>query len=89
MLNIKGNVKDRPRREPKRSNVAAHKMTDQLVLDQVGKQLVTNQLVLTVGYDTPNLTDPDRRMRYAGPIRIDHYGRPVPKEAHGSIIWPV
>lgn len=60
-------------------------MTDQLALDLVEKQLVTDQLVLTVGYDTSNLTDPDRRMRYAGPVRIDHYGRPVPKEAHGSI----
>ena len=38
-----------------------------------------------MGYDASNLTDSDRRMRYAGPVRIDHYGRPVPKEAHGSI----
>lgn len=60
-------------------------MTDQLALDLVEKHLVTDQLVLTVGYDTSNLTDPDRRMRYAGPVRIDHYGRPVPKEAHGSV----
>ena len=56
-----------------------------VALDLVEKHLVTDQLVLTVGYDTSNLTDPDRRMRYAGPVRIDHYGRPVPKEAHGSI----
>lgn len=46
---------------------------------------VTDQLVLTVGYDTSNLTDPERRMRYNGPVRTDHYGRQVPKEAHGSI----
>ena len=68
-----------------KGKLVAREMTDQLALDLVEKNLVTDQLVLTVGYDTSNLTDPDRRMRYAGPVRIDHYGRPVPKEAHGSI----
>ena len=68
-----------------KGKLVARKMTDQLALDLVEKHLVTDQLVLTVGYDTSNLTDPERRMRYAGPVRIDHYGRPVPKEAHGSI----
>ena len=68
-----------------KGKLVAREMTDQLALDLVEKHLVTDQLVLTVGYDTSNLTDPDRRMRYAGPVRIDHYGRPVPKEAHGSV----
>lgn len=68
-----------------KGKLVAREMTDQLALDLVEKQLVTDQLVLTVGYDTSNLSDPMRRMRYAGPVRIDHYGRPVPKEAHGSI----
>lgn len=68
-----------------KGKLVAREMTDQLVLDLVEKHLVTDQLVLTVGYDASNLTDSDRRMRYAGPVRIDHYGRPVPKEAHGSI----
>ena len=68
-----------------KGKLVAREMTDQLALDLVEKHLVTDQLVLTVGYDTSNLTDPERRMRYAGPVRIDHYGRSVPKEAHGSI----
>lgn len=46
---------------------------------------MTDQLVLTVGYDTSNLSDPMRRMRYNGPGRINHYGKAVPKEAHGSV----
>ena len=71
--------------EFEKGKLVAREMTDQLALDLVEKQLVTDQLVLTVGYDTSNLTDPNRRVRYAGPMRIDHYGRPVPKEAHGSI----
>jgi len=68
-----------------KGKLVAREMTDQLALDLVEKQLVTDHLVLTVGYDASNLTDPNRRMRYAGPVRIDHYGRPVPKEAHGSV----
>ena len=68
-----------------KGKLVAREMTDQLALDLVEKQLLTDQLVLTVGYDTSNLTDPVRRRRYAGPVRIDHYGRPVPGEAHGSV----
>ena len=73
-----------------KGKLVAREMTDQLVLDLVEldlveKHLVTDQLVLTVGYDASNLTDSDRRMRYAGPVRIDHYGREIPKEAHGSV----
>ena len=60
-------------------------MTDLLVLDLVDKGLVTDQMVLTVGYDIENLTDPERNKAYKGPIKVDHYGRRVPKHAHGTI----
>ena len=59
-------------------------MTDLLVLDLVDKNLVTDQLVLTVGYDIDNLSDPERRRRYKGAVVTDHYGRKVPKHAHGT-----
>ena len=59
-------------------------MADLLVLDLVAKGLVTDQLVLTVGYDIENLTDPERGRQYKGPVTIDHYGRKVPKHAHGT-----
>ena len=68
-----------------KGRLVACEMTDQLALDLVEKHLVTDQLVLTVGYDTSNLTDPGRRRKYDGPVRINHYGKPVPKEAHGSV----
>ena len=71
--------------EFKKGRVVAMEMADQLALDLVEKHLMTDQLVLTVGYDTTNLTAPERRERYSGPVRVDHYGRQVPKEAHGSI----
>jgi len=45
---------------------------------------VTDQLVLTVGYDIENLTNPKIKKLYVGPITIDHYGRSVPKSAHGT-----
>lgn len=60
-------------------------MTDLLALDLVDKGLVTDQMVLTVGYDIENLTDPERNKAYKGPVKVDHYGRRVPKHAHGTI----
>jgi DNA polymerase V len=59
-------------------------MADLLVLDLVDKGLVTDQIVLTVGYDIENLTDENRRKAYKGEITTDHYGRKVPKHAHGT-----
>lgn len=59
-------------------------MTDLLVLDLVSKNLITDQVVLTVGYDIENLSDPERCNKYFGPVTIDHYGRKVPKHAHGT-----
>lgn len=59
-------------------------MADQLALDLVAKGLVTNQLILTVGYDMENLKDPAKRKSYHGPITTDHYGRAIPKHAHGT-----
>lgn len=59
-------------------------MTETLVLDLVSKGLVTNQLVLTVGYDIDNLTNPDINRNYKGEVSIDRYGRRVPKHAHGT-----
>ena len=55
-----------------------------LVLDLVDKGMVTDQIVLTVGYDIENLSDPVRRKAYKGQITTDRYGRQVPKHAHGT-----
>ncbi|WP_430886128.1 DNA methylase [Fusibacter sp. JL216-2] len=66
------------------TRIVVKEMTDQLVLDLVDKKLVTDQIVLTVGYDISNLTDPDRRKRYKGQVKTDYYGRKIPKHAHGT-----
>ncbi|MCR4806484.1 MAG: DNA methylase [Lachnospiraceae bacterium] len=60
-------------------------MTDLLVLDLVDKGLMTDQIVLTIGYDIKNLEDPGRASSYKGEVSVDRYGRSVPKHAHGSI----
>ena len=59
-------------------------MADLLVLDLVDQGLMTDQIVLTVGYDVDNLTNPAIAARYKGPVTTDPYGRRIPKHAHGT-----
>ena len=68
-----------------KAKLVMREMTDLLVLDLVDKGLVTDQMVLTVGYDIDNLSDPERRKRYRGEVVTDHYGRKIPKHAHGTV----
>ena len=67
-----------------KAKLIVREMTDLLVLDLVDKGLVTDQMVLTVGYDIENLTDPKRRSAYRGEVTTDPYGRKIPKHAHGT-----
>jgi DNA polymerase V len=67
------------------AKLVTREMTDLLVLDLVDKGLVTDQMVLTVGYDIENLADPDGRRAYRGPVTTDPYGRKIPKHAHGTV----
>jgi DNA polymerase V len=67
------------------ARIVVQEMADLLVLDLVRKDLVTNQMVLTVGYDASNLTDPEIRAKYHGPVKTAHYGKPLPDNSHGSI----
>ena len=71
-----------------KAKLIVREMTDLLVLDLVDKGLVTDQLVLTIGYDIENLTDPEIRKHYHGPVVTDHYGRKIPKHAHGTANLP-
>lgn len=70
--------------EYEKTKLVVREMTDLLVLDLVDKGLVTNQLVLTVGYDIENLKDPEKLKKYKGSVTTDHYGRKIPKHAHGT-----
>ena len=68
-----------------KAKLVLREMTDMMVLDLVDKHLVTDQMVLTIGYDVENLLDPRRKKEYKGEITTDHYGRKVPKHAHGTV----
>lgn len=67
-----------------KAKLIVQEMTDLLVLDLVDRGLVTDQLMLTVGYDIENLSNPEIAKRYKGDIVTDHYGRRIPKHAHGT-----
>ena len=72
----------------RKAKLIVREMTDLLVLDLVDKGLVTDQMTLTIGYDIENLTDPEIRKYYTGPVVTDHYGRKIPKHAHGTANLP-
>lgn len=67
-----------------KTRIVVREMMELLALDLVDKGLLTNQIVLTVGYDVENLSDPERRRAYKGEITVDGYGREIPKHAHGT-----
>lgn len=71
--------------ERDKGRLIVREMTDLLVLDLVEKGLTTDQMVLTVCYDTENLKDPVRMKNFKGPVTTDRYGRKAPKDAHGSV----
>lgn len=68
-----------------KGRLIVREMADLLALGLVEKGLVTDQIVLTVGYDRESLADPETRRRYKGPVSTDAYGRKVPKHAGGSV----
>jgi DNA polymerase V len=68
----------------KKARVVIREMAEEMALKLVRKRLVTDQLVLTVGYDVESLTRPEIRAKYHGEITNNYYGKPVPKHAHGT-----
>jgi len=66
-----------------KGRLIVREMTDLLVLDLVRKSVVTKQIVLDIGYDRESL-EGERGKKYSGPVAVDHYGRKVPKHAHGT-----
>lgn len=71
--------------EFEKARLIVREMADGLSMDIFSKGLVTDQLVLSVSYDTENVADPERLRRYKGEVVSDYYGRRAPRSAHGSI----
>jgi DNA polymerase V len=67
-----------------KAKLITREMADMLALDLVDKGLMTDQIVLTIGFDIENLKDPAIRKQYHGAVTTDYYGREVPKHAHGT-----
>ena len=67
-----------------KARLVVREMSDAMALDLTEKGLVTDQLVLTVGYDVENLKSEQGRRQYRGEIKTDRYGREIPKHAHGT-----
>ncbi len=63
-----------------KGKLICREMSDMLSLDLVRKGLVADQVVLTVGYDSTGIP-----ADYEGQLERNHYGKVVPKSAHGSI----
>ena len=62
-----------------KAKLVLKEMINELVLDLFEKMVMTDQIVLTVEYDTENL-----KSNYKGEISTDMYGRKIPKHAHGT-----
>ena len=62
-----------------KARIVIREMTDSLVMELLENKLVTDQIILSVGYDAKI---PEG---YAGTLKTDYYGRPAPKPAHGSV----
>lgn len=63
-----------------KARIIVQEMTDLLVLELVDKGIATDSLTLTVGYDRSTVDAGN----YKGEVKVDHYGRTVPKSAHGT-----
>lgn len=60
------------------AKVVALEMAEEVSLGLLSKKMVTDQVILTVGYDKVSLAG------YEGETTKDFYGREIPKHAHGT-----
>lgn len=68
-----------------KARVVIMEMADSISLDLIEKKLVTDQIIITIGYDSVSLTNPSIRAKYSGKTKSDFYGRQVPVHSHGTI----
>ncbi len=67
-----------------KARIIVREMADALAMQLMEENKVTDQVVLTIGYDMESLKDPQISKKYKGKIKKDYYGRQVPEHAHGS-----
>ena len=62
-----------------KARVIVMEMADEIAMDLLQNRLISDQIVLTIGYDVSNLS------KFEGEVKEDYYGRKVPKHAHGTV----
>lgn len=65
-----------------KARLVFREMVEGLVLQLVEKQLVYNQMIISVAYDKESLVN---NSSYSGPLQYDRYGKIVPKGSRGSV----
>lgn len=68
-----------------KARIVVLEMADSVSFDLIEKRLITDQIVLTIGYDVESLTNPAISAGYKGKVKRDFYGRNVPEHSHGTI----
>ena len=63
-----------------KARIVVREMADASALDLVAKHMATDQVVLTIGYES--LAGQDKG--YQGEVATDYYGKKVPRHAHGT-----
>lgn len=68
-----------------KAKLVLKEMANQVALNLVEKERLTNKIVLDICYDAENTDNSELKKIYKGDIKIDAYGRKIPKPAHGTI----
>jgi DNA polymerase V len=68
-----------------KGRIIVKEMAEALSMQLMEEKKVTDQIVLSIGYDIESLKDPEIRRKYSSVISKDYYGREVPVHAHGSV----
>lgn len=71
-----------------KARIVIREMIDSISLKLIANKLVTDQIALTINYDSQNMLEPAIRSQYTGKITTDYYGRAVPVHAHGTVNFP-
>ena len=69
----------------KKTKIVIREMASNLSLSLINKGYVTNHIVINIIYDVDNIKKPQYRKVYSGEVVYDHYGRKMPKPAHGTV----
>ena len=67
-----------------KTKLIVKEMVENLSLELVSKHLITNQIVISLGYDIENLNNPNLRKEFSE-VKVDYYGRFIPKPSNGRI----